>query len=71
MQDRNLPISDFELKSPGMLHAPVGAKICEEEFGYTPDMVKAISSHTLGEKDMSTYSLYHIRRITKFFFTNF
>lgn len=53
MKDRNLPVSDFELKSPGMLHAPVGAKICEEEFGYTPDMVKAINSHTLGEKDMS------------------
>lgn len=53
MREKKLLISDFELQSPGMLHAPVGAKICEDVFGYSEDMAKAIATHTLGEKNMS------------------
>lgn len=53
MNDRGLEMDRYELDSPGLLHAPVGSIIAKEEFGYSDDMVEAIASHTMGDKDMS------------------
>lgn len=53
MHDRGLEINKYEIDSPGLLHAPVGSLIAKEEFGYSDDMVKAIATHTMGDKDMS------------------
>jgi predicted HD superfamily hydrolase involved in NAD metabolism len=42
------------MKEPKLLHAPISAYIARKEFGIKdPQILKAISSHTLGRKNMS------------------
>lgn len=54
--ERNIPIDDVEKKSPGLLHAKVGARIAKEEFGFSEKMCEAIANHTTGKKGMDTLS---------------
>ncbi len=49
-----LRISDAELKTPILLHAPVAAHIARERFGVDdPQMLLAIKRHTVAEPGMS------------------
>lgn len=52
VQNNNIKIDEIEKESSQLLHSKVGAKICEKEFGFTEDMVKAIASHTTGKPGM-------------------
>ncbi len=53
-QENNIEIDEIEAKSQGLMHAKIGAKICEIEFGFTKDMTNAIASHTTGKPHMDT-----------------
>ncbi|HEX8805640.1 MAG TPA: bis(5'-nucleosyl)-tetraphosphatase (symmetrical) YqeK [Candidatus Aquilonibacter sp.] len=51
---RAMPIADFELRNPIVLHAPLGAALARERFDvYDADVLSAIAKHTLGAADMS------------------
>ena len=54
--DNNIEIDDVERKSPGLLHAKVGADIAKKEFGFNDTMTNAIANHTTGKKGMDTLS---------------
>lgn len=56
INDNNIKVTKVEIKSPGLLHATVGAKICETKFGFTKDMVEAIENHTTGKPGMDILS---------------
>ena len=45
-------IDELKRKSPGTLHAEVGADIAEKEFGANQDIVRAIKYHTLANEEM-------------------
>ncbi|MGB9682635.1 MAG: bis(5'-nucleosyl)-tetraphosphatase (symmetrical) YqeK [bacterium] len=50
----NLPLSSYDLLSPQILHAPVGAIFAREYFGINDgEIIRAISVHTTGDKDMN------------------
>jgi predicted HD superfamily hydrolase involved in NAD metabolism len=50
----NLPLSIYDLSSPQVLHAPVGAIFAREYFGIKDgEIIRAISVHTTGDKDMT------------------
>lgn len=55
-KENNIKINDVEQKSPGLLHGPIGAKICENKFGFSKDMVKAIEIHSTGKANMDMLS---------------
>lgn len=55
-KENNIKINDVEQKSPGLLHGPIGAKICEEKFGFSKDMVRAIEIHSTGTANMDMLS---------------
>ena len=46
-------LNDIEKINSSLVHAKIGAAICKNEFGFTEDMVNAISYHTTGRKNMS------------------
>lgn len=47
-------LGDIERKSPFLLHGPIGAKLVEQELGIKdPEVLQAISLHTIGEEGMS------------------
>lgn len=51
---RALPIDEFEIRNPIVLHAPLGAALAQEMFGIDdPEIVSAISKHTLADAQMS------------------
>lgn len=52
IKENNIEIDEMQKESSQLLHSIVGAKICEKEFGFTQDMVKAIESHTTGKPGM-------------------
>lgn len=52
----DIKLDDVEIKSPELLHATIGAKICEEEFGFSQDMCEAIANHTTGKAGMDLLS---------------
>ncbi|MHB1421425.1 MAG: bis(5'-nucleosyl)-tetraphosphatase (symmetrical) YqeK, partial [Bacillota bacterium] len=53
-ENYNLVTSDIELYHPVLLHAPVGAVLVREEFDIKdPELLSAISRHTVGAPDMS------------------
>ena len=52
-ETNQLPIDEIERQQPGLLHAKIGAHIGKMDFGFTEDMVEAISAHTTGKKNMN------------------
>lgn len=49
----NIELDEVEKVNKSLLHAKIGAYICENEFGFTLDMVDAIKYHTTGRENMS------------------
>ena len=53
-QTNGITIDKFTLRSPVILHAPVGA-VLAKQWGVTdPDVLSAIARHTLGAPEMTT-----------------
>ena len=49
-----IPMSDIERKNPGLLHAKLGAKLAEREYGITDSYITdAICYHTTGRPNMT------------------
>jgi predicted HD superfamily hydrolase involved in NAD metabolism len=54
IEENNLPVSEFEKRSPKVLHAPVGAFLAQKELGITDeDVLNSIRYHTTGRINMS------------------
>ncbi len=51
-----IPVTEIEENSTGLLHAKIGAKISEIEFGFTQEMQEAIANHTTGKAGMDMLS---------------
>ena len=49
----NIELDDIEKINKSLLHAKIGASICEKEFGFNNDMVNAVRYHTTGRENMS------------------
>ena len=59
--EHNIPVSDFELGHPFLLHARLGAYIAHEKYGIdNQEILSAINYHTTGRCD--TLSLCAIRQ---------
>ena len=43
-----IPLSDSQLEKPSLLHGPVSAEICRQEFGISDAVYEAIYWHTTG-----------------------
>lgn len=56
IRKNNITVDIIEKKSPELLHASIGAKICEIEFGFSKDMVEAVRNHTTGKAGMDMLS---------------
>lgn len=52
IEENNLEIDSIEKENRGLLHAKIGAKICENEFNFSKDMVEAVKYHTTGKENM-------------------
>lgn len=49
-----IPVSDVERKNPGLLHAKLGARLAEREYGITDAYIMdAICYHTTGRPNMT------------------
>ena len=49
-----IPVTDFELEHPVLLHAKVGVWVAQEKYGvYDEEILQAISYHTTGSDFMS------------------
>lgn len=46
-------LDDVELNSKGLIHAKLGAKICEIDFGVEKEICDAIACHTTGKENMT------------------
>lgn len=50
----NIPVTDFELKNPFLLHSKLGAYIAEKKYGVTEqNVLEAIKWHTTGKANMT------------------
>ncbi len=50
----NIPLDEIRLAQPGLLHAPVGAKLAQMELGISDnEILHAIAVHNTGSKGMS------------------
>jgi predicted HD superfamily hydrolase involved in NAD metabolism len=50
-----VPVTQFELDHPVLLHAKLGAYLAEKDYGVDdPEILSAITWHTTGKPDMST-----------------
>ena len=50
----NIPLDEIQLAQPGLLHAPVGAKLAQMELGISDnEILHAIAVHNTGSKGMS------------------
>lgn len=52
-EEHGIILDEFEKKYTSLIHAKLGAKICEERFGFSKDMCEAIASHTTAKANMS------------------
>lgn len=46
-------LDEIELNSKGLIHAKLGAKICEVDFGIEKSICDAIACHTTGKENMT------------------
>ncbi|MBQ7986865.1 MAG: nicotinate-nucleotide adenylyltransferase [Clostridia bacterium] len=52
--DLEVDLDEFEMKSPPLVHAKLGAETAKIEFGITdPEILEAIKWHTIGKPDMT------------------
>ncbi len=51
----NIDVDEIEKQNAGLLHAKIGAKIAEDEFGANSKIQKAIKYHTVGNIEMNTF----------------
>lgn len=49
----HLPLNDAQLLKPSLLHGPVAAEICRNEFGISEDVYEAIYWHTTGRPGLA------------------
>lgn len=50
----DIPVSEIEIKNPGLLHAKAGMALAIKKYGITdPDILHAIRVHTTGEPNMN------------------
>lgn len=49
----NIKLDEIEKMNKNLIHAKIGAYICQNEFGFTFDMTNAIKYHTTGRENMS------------------
>ena len=55
--EANIPVDEFCLNHPHLLHAEVGALVAHQEFNVNdPEILAAIGNHTLGAPQMSKLS---------------
>lgn len=52
-QKYNVELDEVELDSTGLIHAKLGAKICEKDFGIEKEICNAIACHTTGQENMT------------------
>ncbi len=53
-KEKKVPLDDFEWENPHLIHPKLGAMISRERFGIDdPDILNAVSWHTLGRVGMS------------------
>ena len=51
---KHIPVTDFEISHPVLLHAKLGRYLAKEEYGINdPAVLSAIEWHTTGKPDMS------------------
>lgn len=56
-REHHLPIDPIDEANPHLLHAPVSALVAQESFDvFDPEILAAISNHTLGQPQMSRLS---------------
>lgn len=48
----NIELDEVEKMNMGLVHAKIGADICEREYGFDKQMVNAIKYHTTGNPNM-------------------
>lgn len=56
VKNNNIEIDEIEKINVGLLHAKIGADICKKRYGFSKDMQDAIKYHTVGNKNMDTFS---------------
>lgn len=54
VKENGIVFDEIEAKEPGLWHSKLGAHIAVKKFGFTPDMVEAITYHTTGNVNMNT-----------------
>lgn len=52
-KNNGIEIDEIKLKSPGILHADVGADIARKRFGVNEEIARSILFHTLANDDMT------------------
>lgn len=53
VQKYNIVLENIEKMNKNLIHAKIGAYICENEYNFTEDMINAIKYHTTGRQNMS------------------
>ncbi len=56
VKNNDIKIDEIEKINTGLLHAKIGADICKKKYGFSKDMQNAIKYHTVGNKNMDTFS---------------
>ena len=51
----DVQLDDIEKENLALAHGKIGAKICEEKYGFTEEMVNAVKYHTTGRAGMSLF----------------
>ena len=53
-KELSVPLDPVKKESKGLIHADLGAKMLETEFGiFDPEIINAVKYHTLGRENMS------------------
>lgn len=53
-EERGVPVDGYSREHPVVLHAPLSARLADDEFGvHDPEVLSAIAKHTLADGDMS------------------
>lgn len=52
-EEHGVYLDEFEKKNTSLIHAKLGAKLCEERFGFSKDMCDAIEVHTTAKSEMT------------------
>lgn len=53
INEYNIKLSELEKLNSNLLHAKIGACICENKYGFNLDMINAVKYHTTGRENMS------------------